>query len=160
MMAVLSLLLLILVANGAPVLGHALCRDRLGWPLDLGVRFWDGYPLLGPGKTVRGLVLSLGATTGCAWLIGLPVLTGVLLSGAAMLGDCLSSFLKRRLGKASGSQMLGVDQIPESLLPLLSVRNQMALGITEIVATVIAFLVVELLLSRLVYPWGLRKHPY
>ncbi len=160
MLSALSLLVLILVANGAPVLGHVLLRDRLAWPLDFGLRLPDGQPVLGDGKTIRGVVLSLGATTACAWGIGLPLLTGSLVASAAMLGDSLSSFIKRRLGKKSGSRVLGLDQIPESLLPLLVVRNTVALSAPEVLTTMAAFVLAELALSSLLYPLGFRKPPY
>ena len=57
----LSLLLLLFVANGGPVMAKWLLGDRLAFPLDGGLRFFDGGPLLGPSKTVRGLLVGVVA---------------------------------------------------------------------------------------------------
>ena len=78
----------------------------------------------------------------------------------AMAGDLLSSFIKRRLGRPSSSMMLGLDQVPEALLPLLAVREAFALDAPAIVVTVIAFLLLDLLLSQLLYRLGIRQRPY
>ena len=47
---------------------------------------------------------------------GLPATVGTPLGGGAMLGDALSSFIKRRMGAAPSSRATGLDQIPEALL--------------------------------------------
>jgi CDP-2,3-bis-(O-geranylgeranyl)-sn-glycerol synthase len=61
---------------------------------------------------------------------------------------------------APGSQALGLDQLPESLLPLLAVAGPLAISATEIMATVVTFFVLELLISRVLFRLRLRKHPY
>jgi hypothetical protein len=38
----------------------------------------------------------------------------------AMLGDLFSGFVKRRLGMGPSDKALGLDYVPESLLPLLA----------------------------------------
>lgn len=156
----LKLLALLAVANGAPLLGRLLLRDRLAWPLDAGARFLDGRPLFGSSKTVRGMVLALALTPLAAWLLGLGGTAGALIAAWAMLGDLVSSFIKRRLGRPPSSQALGLDQIPESLLPLLAVRRQYALTAIEVAGLVAAFLVLELLLSQILYRLRLREQPY
>jgi CDP-2,3-bis-(O-geranylgeranyl)-sn-glycerol synthase len=78
----------------------------------------------------------------------------------AMLGDLVSSFAKRRLGRATSSQALGLDQIPESLFPLLAVHQRLGLQAWDIALLVGAFLVLELWLSRLLFRLGLREQPY
>lgn len=77
-----------------------------------------------------------------------------------MLGDLVSSFIKRRLRVAPSNQTLGLDQIPESLLPLLAVQAYADLSATRIVALVLSFIVIELLLSRLLFKLHLRDRPY
>jgi len=47
--------------------------------------------------------------------------TGLVFSLAALLGDSVTSFIKRRLGLVSGGHAPGLDQALESLLPLLVV---------------------------------------
>jgi CDP-2,3-bis-(O-geranylgeranyl)-sn-glycerol synthase len=78
----------------------------------------------------------------------------------AMLGDLLSSFIKRRLGMASSSMALGLDQIPESLLPLLAVAETFELSGSTIAWTVAGFVVLELTLSPIFYWLGIRNQPY
>ena len=119
---VLKLLVLLAVANGTPVLAKSLLGDRLARPLDGGAILGDGRPLFGPSKTILGVVLALIATPLAAALMGLSWQLGVVLAALAVAGDLLSSFVKRRMGLASSSMAIGLDQIPESLLPLLGVR--------------------------------------
>jgi CDP-2,3-bis-(O-geranylgeranyl)-sn-glycerol synthase len=156
----LEILLLILVANGVPVMASVLLNQRFSLPLDMGVRLPDGRPLFGASKTFRGLLLSLPLTGIVAELIGLSFTLGLTVALWAMLGDLLSSFIKRRIGMAPGSQALGIDQLPESLLPLLAVAGPLTISATEIMATVITFAVLELLISRVLFRLKLRKHPY
>jgi CDP-2,3-bis-(O-geranylgeranyl)-sn-glycerol synthase len=156
----LGLLALLAAANGAPIIGRAVLGERFGWPLDGGVRFLDGRPLFGPTKTVRGIVLALVLTPPAAALLGLGWTNGLSIAAAAMAGDLLSSFTKRRLGLPPSSRALGLDQVPESLLPLLLVREPLALSAAEILGLVAAFVVLELLLSRLLYRLHIREQPY
>ena len=109
---ILKLLILLAVANGTPVLAKALLGDRLARPLDGGAVFVDGRPLFGPTKTIRGILVSLVATPLAAWLIGLSWHLGVVVAALAIAGDLLSSFVKRRMGLASSSMAIGLDQIP------------------------------------------------
>lgn len=149
-------LLLLVVANSAPLLGHKLFRQRFSYPLDGGWRFFDGRPLLGPSKTLRGMALSLAATAAAAPMFGLPWTLGALLAGLSMLGDLTSSFIKRRLGRPPSSQALLLDQVPEALFPLLVFREWLGLAAWDIAVVVFAFFVLELLLSRLLYWLRLR----
>src|SRR5882724_4149014 len=121
--AILQSLALLALANGAPVLGKKIFGSRFSRPLDGGIAFVDGRPLFGPSKTIRGILLSLAATTLAAPLLGLDAATGAVAGAAAMAGDLFSSFVKRRLARKSSSQALGLDQLPESLFPLLACRT-------------------------------------
>jgi len=67
----LQLLLLILAANGAPVLGAAVFGQRGNRPVDGGRVIWDGRPLFGRSKTWRGIALALIAVAVMAGLLGL-----------------------------------------------------------------------------------------
>lgn len=156
----LQLLFLIIVANGAPIIGRWLVNGRWATPIDGGSVFIDGLPLLGTSKTYRGVLCAFVATPLVAMGIGLSWDIGLLVSLLAMMGDCLSSFVKRRFNRPSSSMALGLDQIPESLLPLLGVREQFSLTWEGIVVTVAGFFIVELILSGLLYTLHIRKHPY
>ena len=63
---ILQLLLLLLIANGTPVIAKTLFGNFLVWPVDHGYKFRDGRALFGPSKTIRGLVLSILLTSGFA----------------------------------------------------------------------------------------------
>ena len=159
-MALLQVLILIFVANGAPVLATRFFPRLLAVPVDGGRRAADGRPLLGPSKTWRGLVASLSVTALVAPLLELPWWLGALAAVTAMLGDLLSSFCKRRLGLASSDQAAGLDQVPESLLPALALSPWLGLDASEVLAAVALFFALGLALSELLYQMGLRKRPY
>ena len=77
-----------------------------------------------------------------------------------MLGDLASSFAKRRLGLAPSSQALGLDQIPESALPLWFTREATGLSPDQIWTVVALFILAELFISRVLFIAGIRKRPY
>jgi CDP-archaeol synthase len=153
-------LILLTLANGVPVIAKKMLGDWLARPIDGGWHFWDGQPLLGKSKTIRGLVLAILAAAIGAPLVGLDIQTGVLIGFIAMVGDMLSSFLKRRLRLASSAEAPGFDQVPESLLPLFLVRNLVGLSVWDILIGVGAFWIGELLVSRLLYTLRIRDRPY
>ena len=156
----LQLLILLAVANTAPLLGKRVLGDRLARPLDGGLTFFDGRPLFGASKTLRGVVLAVLATAAAGALVGLDWRIGALAGGGAMVGDLLSSFLKRRFGLKPSSQATGLDQVPESLLPLLACRAALPLTVADIALLVALFFIGEILFSRLFYRLGLRDRPY
>ncbi len=157
---VLKLLLLLVLANGAPIVLKDLLRRRLAYPVDGGVVLGDGRPLFGKSKTVRGISVSLVATSIGSALLGLGWKIGLIISAVAMAGDLCSSFVKRRLNVAPSGRATGLDQIPESLLPLLAVRGALALSGWDVLAEIGLFFVGEMLLSILFYRLHLRDHPY
>lgn len=153
-------LALLLIANGTPVIMARLLGDRMAWPVDFHRRFPDGNPIFGPSKTYGGLLSSLLATTLAAPLLGLPAVIGAKTATFAMLGDLSSSFTKRRLGLRPSAMALGLDQIPEALFPLLAVGSYFRLDAREIAALTIAFFALELILSRILYLFHIRRQPY
>ena len=156
----LKLLLLLTFANGTPVIARKLFGSTLGYPLDGGMKFFDGQPLLGRSKTVRGVVLSVLITALAAPLLGFTWTTGAAVAALSMFGDLISSFLKRRLRLPSSSMALGLDQIPEALLPLLALRSRLGLGGLDIAVVVTVFFIGELLLSRVLFKLNIRDRPY
>ncbi len=155
-----AILLLVLV-NGSPVVLARLLGTRAHrLPLDGGRRLADGRPLFGSHKTVPGLAAALVTGALAAPLLGISWTWGLGAATAAMGGDLLSSFIKRRLGLGSGAMALGLDQLPESLFGLLVLSRPLALGAAEIAAGALAFLVLELVLSRIGYWLGLRDRPH
>ncbi len=155
-----DVLLLLFVANGAPILADCVCRHRLRFPVDGGLMLLDGRPLFGVSKTVRGLIVSISATTSVALLLGYPAITGFLFGSLAMLGDLLSSFVKRRCGWPSTSRAFLLDQIPESLVPTVVLASQFGLTAESIATVVAGFLFLSVTLARVLYLTGIRKQPH
>jgi CDP-2,3-bis-(O-geranylgeranyl)-sn-glycerol synthase len=159
-MSTLDLLLLLMIANGAPILLKKALGCLGDWPVDGGLTFGDERPLLGPSKTWRGLAAAVLATGLAAPVLGLSLGSGLLFGACAMLGDLVSSFAKRRLAIPSSGMALGLDQVPEALFPLLSVQSELNLGPGYIVWVVALFLLLELVLSRILYVLHIRDHPH
>ena len=159
-LADLQLLILIALANSSPVLAKRIFVENFAAPVDVGFKFTDGRPLFGASKTVRGIVASILVTAACAPLLGLQLRIGLLVALTAMAGDLLSSFLKRRLGLPSSSQAVGLDQIAESLFPLLACRQTLSLTAFDIAAVTALFFVGEVLLSRALFRFRVRDRPY
>ncbi len=155
-----QLLLLLLIANGAPIIAQRLFGHRAGWPLDGGRRLSDGQPWFGSSKTVRGIAAAVLACAIAAPLLGVSVLVGVLIAAGAMAGDLLSSFIKRRLGIPPSGRMPGLDQLPESVLPTLLAGGQLGLSPAWGLAVVLMFVVLELILARILYALHIRRRPY
>lgn len=149
MVLVVEFLLLLLLANGTPVLARRLLKQRFAWPLDGGLRLPDGQPLFGTSKTLRGILLSVVATALGAELLGLGWQTGSVIAALAMTGDLFSSFIKRRMKLPSSSNAPVLDQVPESLFPALACQSQLGFGLTDILVIVTAFLIGNMLANRL-----------
>lgn len=77
-----------------------------------------------------------------------------------MLGDLLTSFTKRRLNVAPSGQALFLDQVPESLLPLLFAYQLGHIDFWHVVVGTIAFVAAEIALSPTLFRWKIRKRPY
>ena len=100
----------------------------------------------------------------------LYMMTGLLIALFAMLGDLLSSFIKRRLGMSPSTRALGLDQIPESLLPMLMVKSFASALLPPILQgdmtwalvweVIVMFFVAGLLLSKMLYYLHIRNKPY
>ncbi len=135
LLAVLWLMLPAYIANAFATIP----RGR-GPPMDFG-HVWkrDGRRILGPSKTWSGFLFAGFAAMPFglleAWLILLappdlaivPVLAPSVLAAVplvavltfgAMSGDALGSFVKRRLGRTSGTRTLLLDQLPFVLVPI------------------------------------------
>ncbi|MDH5782327.1 MAG: CDP-2,3-bis-(O-geranylgeranyl)-sn-glycerol synthase [Candidatus Bathyarchaeota archaeon] len=116
------------VANAAPVIFGG------GYPLDAGKLFWDGKPIFGSNKTVRGFFAGLLVGTFAGFVLsrlyqlsGFPqnslfqydAWLGFMLSLGALNGDLLHSFIKRRLDISPGSPLPVADQLDFALGALL-----------------------------------------
>ena len=99
------------VANAAPLLLGG------GSPIDGGRQFFDGAPIFGSHKTVRGVLAGITAGT----IIGLAeslllrdfglLLVAFMISLGAVLGDLAGAFVKRRLRVEPGKPFPVLDQL-------------------------------------------------
>lgn len=155
-----EVLVLLAVANGTPVLATWLLGERWAAPLDGGIAFLDGRPLLGRSKTVRGVITGVMATGAAAPALGWSWQLGLGFGAASMAGDLFSSFVKRRIGIQASGQATGLDQIPEALFPLLACRGALGLDGAAVALLVALFTAAQLAASPLMYRLGIRRRPY
>ncbi len=90
-------------ANATPVILGG------GKPLDLGLKWMDGERIFGDHKTFRGLLAGLLVGTIIGAMQGRDFI-GFFQSLGALLGDLMSSFLKRRLKRKPGQWTPVLDE--------------------------------------------------
>jgi CDP-archaeol synthase len=139
--ALAQVLILLSLANGSPVIAKRIFGANCAAPVDGNTPFIDGRPLFGPSKTIRGIVVSLVVTALGAILLGLHFWIGLLVAGTSMAGDLFSSFLKRRIRLGPSSKATGLDQLPESLFPLLACQPLLSLTAIDIAVGCAVFFV-------------------
>lgn len=144
-----EILLLLVIANGTPVILGILMGTRLDRALDGNLRFLDSRPLLGPTKTIRGFVGAVLTTALLAPLLGLTFAQGAAFGSLAMSGDLLSSFGKRRLGVTPSHSVPLLDQLPETLLPLGVMFPVLGVTAIEALVAILVFIAIDLVFSRL-----------
>ena len=153
-------LLLLWIANGAPILAARLLGKHWATPIDFGYHLWDQHPLFGKSKTWRGLLSAILLTAPAAMLVGFDLGWGLLLGTLAMGGDLLSSFIKRRLGLAPGERARLLDQVPESILPVVALAAHGFISWLEGAIITALFVLTDMLFSLLLYRLNIRKRPY
>lgn len=154
------LFIMLVLANGSPVIAHRLLKQRWAAPVD-GGRVWrDQRPMLGASKTWRGLAVGALCCSLYSLLVGLGFVFGLVFGALALGGDLLSSFIKRRLGLASSARAIGLDQIPEAALPMLLALIWLPLSGFHAVLVVLLFVVANILFSPLLFRLGIRRHPH
>lgn len=144
-----KLLLILITANGIPIILRRCLGDTFSRPIDGGLLLADGYPLFGSTKTWRGI---LAGTTGAAFvapLLGFSILFGIAFGVLSLAGDLFSSFIKRRLKRPSSSRFIGLDQLPEALLPLIAGTYWLDYGLNSIVIVTLSFFLINLLTSAM-----------
>jgi CDP-diglyceride synthetase len=142
-------LALLILANATPVVVSRLLGERGAAPIDAGRAFADGRPIFGPHKTWRGLIAGIVAAGLGGSALGVGLLVGAAFGALALTGDLGSSFVKRRLGRESGANMPLLDQLPEALLPMVVLCEPLGLSIWSMTGSAAAFLVLDLIASRL-----------
>lgn len=158
--SIIQSLALIGAANYAPILIKKLLGRTLNRPIDGGLVLPDGHPFLGSSKTWRGLAAAVIASTCASIVVGLEWKVGAVVGAVAMVGDCLSSFAKRRLGVKPGGMFIGLDQVPEFLLPALMCHLYLPLSGADVAVVLLLFIAAQIVFSRILFTLGLRDRPY
>jgi len=152
-----QLLLLIIIANGAPVLVRIIFGDYLNTPVDLGFTLSDNHPVFGSSKTWRGIFAALLMTSIAASLMNYPFVTGFLIASYAVIGDLSSSFIKRRFSMAPSSKAPILDQVPESLLPAFMMMRTFDLELSSVLWLSAVFLIIDMAMTYILYHWKVLK---
>lgn len=142
-------LLLTMAANVPPWAAGRAMPNRWTAPLDGGLRWSDGRRLLGGHKTWKGLLAGALGSGVTALFIGPGFAVGAAFGALSLAGDALSSLVKRRLDLAPGAEIPGLDQLPEALLPAVVLAGTLGLGPLEILASALAFLLLDLLATAM-----------
>ena len=158
--AIAQCLALIATANIIPPAAKLLLAARFSLPVDAGGVCFDGRPLLGPSKTLRGVLFAVPGSALVSYLMGLGAVLGATVGIWAMAGDMASSFCKRRMGLKSSAPVAGLDQIPESLLPAIACAGPLNLSWYDVVTVVVLFTLGDAIMSpdyrRWRFPWERR----
>src|SRR5215216_5374499 len=91
---ILQLTILLMFANGSPILAKRIFGGRLAYPLDGRLVLRDGARLFGPSKTIRGALASVIMTSMASAVMSHGLMLGIVVALAAMTGDLISSLLK------------------------------------------------------------------
>jgi len=142
-------LLMIAAASSVPWAVGRVLGNRWAWPLDFGCQLRDGRRLFGAHKTWRGLVAGIGACTLIGWALGPGWMVGCGVGTLALAGDALSSAVKRRLNRPPGTEIPGLDQLPEALIPLLVFRAALGISIEVALLLTLVFAILDLVFTPL-----------
>ncbi len=145
-------LLLVMVANSVPWLAGRVMPQRWATPLDGGIVLWDGGRLFGDHKTWRGVLAGSLATGVAAALWGFGFLFGVGFGALSLLGDALSSSVKRRLRLRPGAEVPVIDQLPEALLPLFAFAPVLHLNWRTCIWVSLVFMLLDIAFTHWRHP--------
>jgi hypothetical protein len=139
--------LLLVAANATPVLVARVLGASGDIPVDAMFPA-SRRPLFGPHKTWRGLAAGALAATLLGFVLPCGPWTALGFGLLALGGDLASSFVKRRLRLRSGESAPLLDQLPESLLPLMVFARPLGLADSAVFGTALAFTLLDLAVSR------------
>jgi CDP-diglyceride synthetase len=148
----LAALVLLITANVAAWAAGRFLPERWRVPLDGGAILPDGARLFGDHKTWGGVITGTLACSAVSALLQRPMLLGAAFGLLSLAGDCASSFIKRRIGRLPGTEIPFIDQLPEALLPLLTLSCPLGLRPLEAIAIAIIFLLLDVAMVRVRHP--------
>ena len=141
------------IANSTPVvLG--------GGPAIDGGRLWsDGKPILGTNKTIRGCVTGILAGSIVGFVQG-NLVGGFAQATGAILGDLISSFMKRRIDYVPGSSMPFVDQLDFITLAVVLSYPFQATNLLSVVIIMIITVPIHYISNYVAWLLKLKKNPW
>lgn len=159
-----------MVANSAPVFVNKYnLLKRLNKPIDFGYS-WRGERVLGDNKTIRGF-LSGVFSGGCAGIILffvhaqapydsflLALVYGALTGGAALVGDSVKSFFKRRIGIRPGALWIPFDQIDYVLGATVVALFFIEITLLEIFFAIIFLGIISFIVSSIGFALHIKKN--
>ena len=140
-------------ANAAPVaLGG-------GPPLDGGGKWLDGKPFFGSHKTLRGCIAGIMAGLLIGALQGNP-LAGLAQGFGAILGDLMSSFLKRRWNIAPGESSPLLDQLDFIIVAIILSQPFTRATFTEMIIIIIVTIPIHYIMNYVSWLMKMKEHPW
>ena len=131
-----------------------------GPPIDGGRMWKDGKPILGPGKTWRGLFVGIFFGTLIGVLQAVTVEThdpfkaifrAFVISFGTLLGDSMGSFIKRRSGLKRGESYLFMDQLGFLIVGSVLVLLLFPLTIENVQFTLLGMTITYSIVNVLLY---------
>jgi CDP-2,3-bis-(O-geranylgeranyl)-sn-glycerol synthase len=130
-----------------------------GPPLDGGGNWFDGKPFLGSHKTFRGCVVGILAGLVIGTFQANPV--GGLAQGVgAILGDLISSFLKRRWDVAPGESSPLLDQLDFIVVAIILSFPFQNSTISEIIVILIITVPIHYFVNFIAWLLKIKKNPW
>ena len=130
-----------------------------GAPLDRGKKWGDGKPLLGSHKTLRGCISGVLAGLLIGVLQGNPII-GLSQGFGAILGDLISSFLKRRWDIVPGASFPLLDQLDFITVAVLLSQPFTHASYTEIAVILIVTIPIHYLANYISWLTKMKEHPW
>jgi CDP-2,3-bis-(O-geranylgeranyl)-sn-glycerol synthase len=140
-------------ANASPVILGG------GGPIDGGVKWIDGKPLLGSHKTVKGTILGVvvGAIVG---ILQKNPLGGSLQAFGAIIGDIIFSFLKRRLDMVPGASFPLLDQLDFIIFAIILSYPIQTPGLDTSLGILVLTIPLHYLTNFIAFRLSLKKNPW
>jgi len=155
-----------------------------GTPVDLNRNFWDGRRLIGDGVTWRGTIIGILLGTTIAVLQGIIfmyygdiftlipqwvtiegiipgnfiewILLGLALSGGALIGDAVGSFIKRRIKIGRGKPAPFLDQLDFAVVALIFASLVVIIPLTIIILILIFTIILHVAANTIAYLLGIK----
>ncbi len=141
------------VANSTPVVLGG------GTPVDGGKLWSDGKPILGKNKTIRGCLSGVLVGTIIGALQGNPF-GGLAQATGAILGDLISSFMKRRSDYTPGSSMPIVDQLDFITLAVIMSYPFQATNLVSVLIIMVITVPIHYATNYVAWILKLKKNPW